>query len=651
MLILLLPATFISVFFTLAGYHARQHTPLADWRTAFLQSATVLGGYMVLFSEFLSLFHALTQIWIAFFWALALIISIILGWKTGWGSEGFSSLKNSWVKPDWFDILAGAILSVVLVLLLYIAVKSPVNNNDALRYHLARVVHWIQDQSLSHFATAYLPQVMHPIGAELEILNTYLLWGNDRLVNLVQWIGLVGTIVAVAGLVSLLGGSKSSLWLAIAFAVSLPIAILESSSAQNDLVTAFWFVVLLYSIFLMFQHKGQTLDVITIGLSLGMGLLTKATFYAYALIPLIYMTSVVFQKYNLRQSIRNLTIIGALAILLNLGFWTRNTLSFGSPFGQRDFVAVHLTHEFHPGLLVTSVIRNISQNLVTPSDSVNAKIVSILKTRLSAFDPTMQQFNLEWGWNHEDLAGNPLHTILIIISLFLLVIFRHKVISNKVWPYLSLVLASYWILSVIIKYDLFGIRYQLPFFMAFAPLFGISIESIDQKNKKNLYRVITILLLLSAFPWVIFNRTRPLIAMRDSTDPYTIPCLAGCTTGSILNEPPEKTMFAVWGTLGGAYVDAMKQVKGTGCKEIGLKLDSSDLEYAYWYLLGAPQNGVRLENLVTYPELERYLDPNFKPCVIICTTCGNGLMTLDSLNLIGEYSKIKIYADRNGLNK
>jgi hypothetical protein len=159
---------------------------------------------------------------------------------------------------------------------------------------------------------------------------------------------------------------------------------------------------------------------------------------------------------------------------------------------------------------------------------------------------------------------------------------------------------------------------------------------------------LTLIFILSAFPWVLFNRTRPLIAMRDSSDPYTIPCIAGCTAGSILIEPPEKTMFAVWGSLGGAYIEAMNQVKETGCQNIGLKLDSNDLEYAYWYLLGAPQNGMRLESIVTYPELERYLDPNFKPCVIICTTCGEQTQ-LFGLERIGSYGdgRIKIFSGEN----
>src|SRR5512137_815959 len=143
MLIPLIPATFIAVFLGLTGYHINQRTPLADWRMAFLQTAAFLGGYMVLVSEFLSLFHALNTLWVAFFWSAALVISVGLGWRNGWIATGVFSLKNAWKKPGWFDIFAGGMIVLIMAFLFLIAVKSPPNNNDSLRYHLARVAHWI----------------------------------------------------------------------------------------------------------------------------------------------------------------------------------------------------------------------------------------------------------------------------------------------------------------------------------------------------------------------------------------------------------------------------------------------------------------------------------------------------------------------------
>lgn len=642
MLILLLPAIFIVVFLNLTGYHFRQRTPLADWRLAFLQSATLMGGYMVLMSEFLSLFHALTTLWVAFFWGLALTTAIMVGWKTGWFTEGFKSLKAEWKKPGWFDILAGTILAIILALLFIVAIKSPVNNNDSLQYHMSRVMHWAQNRGLQHYATSFIPQLFHPLWAELAILNFRLLVNNDQFANLIQWLSMVGVLISVSALASLLGAKKIGQWASVAFIVSLPTGILEASSTQNDYVTAFWLLCLLFFIFRSSQIEIRIFDITIIGMALGLGMLTKGTFYPYAIAPLVFLMISLFVKYKPIKALIYGILIGILAIVLNLGVWSRNFAIFGNPIGPAKSISTFTVHGIGPGRIVAGVTRNITQNLTTPDDHLNNLIVVKLKALLGGLDPMMETFNIEWGWNHEDLAGNPLQLILIAVTLIMLTFYRKRLKDRLAWYYLLVVASMYILLASIVKYDLYGNRYQLPFFAAWAPIFGIAISITGRLSFK--YALI-VLLLLTAFPWVLFNRTRPLIAMRDSSDPFTIPCLAGCTTGSILNEPPEKTMFAVWGNLGSAYVDAMKQVTQTGCQDIGLKLDSNDLEYAYWWLLGAPQNGIRLENIVTYPELERYLDPNFKPCVIICTTCGDQTQ-LFGLKRIGSYGdgRIKIFS-------
>ena len=643
MLILLLPAVFIVVFLNLTGYHVRQRTPLSDWRLAFMQSATFVGGYLVLISELLSLFHALTALWVAILWGLVLGAALLTGWKTGWFTEGFRSLITGWKKPGWFDILAGAILTIILVLLFIVAVKSPVNNNDSLQYHMSRVMHWAQNQGLQHYATGFIPQLFHPILAELAILNLRLFTNNDQFANLIQWFSMVGVLVGVSALASLLGAKKIGQWASVAFVVALPTGILEATSTQNDYVVAFWMVCLLYFVFRTSQIEPKLFDLATIGTALGLGMLTKGTFYPYATVPLLFFLINLFVKYKLIKTLMYCLLIGIIVIALNLGIWSRNFSTFGNPLGPA--VTTFTANKIGPGQFIAGVTRNIAQNLTTPDDHVNELIVVKLKSIFSQLDPGMGSFNIEWGWNHEDLAGNPLHIFLIAGTLIFLFLYRKRMNNRLVWIYILVVVCMYILLSGIVKYDLYGTRYQLPFFAAWAPILGMAISMI---SKPIISSTFTILLLLAAFPWVLFNRTRPLIAMRDSKDPFTIPCLAGCTTGSILNEPPEKTMFAVWGNLGDAYIDAMKQVRETGCQEIGLRLDSNDLEYAYWWLLGAPQNGMRLESIATYPELERYLDPDFKPCVIICTTCGDQPQ-LFGLERIGSYGdgRIKIFSGGN----
>jgi hypothetical protein len=153
-------------------------------------------------------------------------------------------------------------------------------------------------------------------------------------------------------------------------------------------------------------------------------------------------------------------------------------------------------------------------------------------------------------------------------------------------------------------------------------------------------------LLLTTLPYVLFNRTRPLIAMRAVREPYTIPCYLGCTSGTILNESPKTVLFANWIQYREPYSAATDLVLASGCRNVGLRIDSHDPEYTFWWLLNALQSGTRIESLDTYPHLQRYVDPTFKPCAIICTICGDK-PSLHNLDLVGDFSIVRIYMGEN----
>jgi hypothetical protein len=641
MLIILPAITFALTFLAVLGIRAARDSEPASPGHAILQAALLLGGYTALGSEVLSQLRALTPLGAGLLWGLASIVLLLVGLRQGWLAQGLAACRRSWQRPGAFDIAAAAILGVILGLLLLVAIISPANNNDSIHYHMPRVLEWAQSGSLAHFPTAFAAQVQHPIDAELMILQARLLWGTDRLANVIQWLSLVGSLVAVSVMAALFGGDRRAQWLAAAFAASIPLGLLEATSTQNDFVTAFYFGCLLFFVFRPAIKGARAPDALWIGLALGLGLLTKTTFYAYALVPLLFLAYILFKTQKFRQAVLSLLMVAGIAVVLNLGVWSRNIVSFGSPFGQGQFVSAHLGTNLSPGSLIGSLVRGVTQNLATPSERVNAGVVNALKASLGRFDPQMQGFSIEWAWNHEDLAGNPIHLMLLLATGILLVIYRRRLRGRYLFTYFLIVLASFFVLTNAIRYDFYGVRYQLPFWVALGPAFGVAFAALGMKR---LSGALAIILLLAAFPWVLFNRTRPLIAMRPSRDAFTIPCLAGCTTGSILTQPPENIMFAVWGNQRkNEYVGAMDLLKSTSCKNIGLMIDSGDLEYVYWWLLDAPQSGRRLESLNPIPELRRYLDPSFVPCAIICTECGQDAPELNGMDLAGEFGKIKVY--------
>jgi hypothetical protein len=138
----------------------------------------------------------------------------------------------------------------ILVLLFVTGLVSPPNNVDVMQYHMPRVLQWIQNESLAHFPTIYDNQNTRPYFTELLVLNLSVLSGSDYLANIVQLFAAVGTMIAVAGIVSLLGGGRVSQWVAALFTLTLPMSLLQMTTPKDDVMAGFWIAVLLYFVVL-----------------------------------------------------------------------------------------------------------------------------------------------------------------------------------------------------------------------------------------------------------------------------------------------------------------------------------------------------------------------------------------------------------------
>lgn len=283
-------------------------------------------------------------------------------------------------------------------------------------------------------------------------------------------------------------------------------------------------------------------------------------------------------------------------------------------------------------------------HFVSPYEELNAKLAEQLRSVFGSIDQTLANFELTWGWNHEDLAANPVHLLLIAVTVLGLVLARGRRRNRRLLEY-SLVTASVFVMmALVVKFDPWGIRYQLPFWVMWAPVFGVVIFKIGGRKLTSLAIV---LLLLSALPWTFFNRTRPLIAMRDreQSERFTIPCdwHLGCTIGSVLVEPPETALFANAVQLRDPYLKLAADLRSSGCQKIGLRIDSHDREYLFWWVLGAPQSGIRIESVYPLPEVEHLLEMDYQPCAVICTICGDRT-ELHGLPLFEDYREVKLFA-------
>ena len=619
MLTLLPILVFASLFINILGTRQKGSDTLSDWRRSFLIATIVWATLAVILIEGLNLFRGISSHWVAILWATVLIISIAYGVHRGAFRRVLTSPLFPKIQLKWIDIAILMGLIVIILVLGVLAWTSPPNNIDALAYHMPRIAHWIQHSSLRHYPTAYHPQLWNPPGAEILILNGWILWGSDQPANLLQWFSMVASLVGITAIAHLLGAKARGQLVAAAFAISIPMGILQATSAQTDYVTALWLVCMMYFTTLSKRRNLEPVEWASLMLATGLGILTKGTFYAYALPILVWYFIPRLKQHGVWETfIEGLCFIG-VTITLNLGFWARNFITYGGPLGPSEWLGNHAVTQLKPAVWFSGILTKVLLNFSTPWENINAFIISAVDRLHQTLHVDLSRFDLIWAWNHEDSAGNPIHLLALLLAGFILLARRRQDANTLAYRFTIVVFTAFLLHAILVITDQFGIRYQLPFFVLGAPIIGIA---FTQWKLKRISAMTGTAFLVISLPWVLFNSARPLIGMRPRPEPLSLPCIAGCTrTGSVFSRSPTDIIFANWPEVQGPVTEATSATEASGCDTVGLMIDSHDDEYLFWWLLDAPRSGMQIETIYTFPELERYVDPTYKPCAIICTIC------------------------------
>jgi len=502
------------------------------------------------------------------------------------------------------------ILFLLLISFMTATLSAP-NNWDGHSYHLPRVMHWIQNQAIHHYPTEMEKQLIFPPWSEYALAHLHLMWGSDALSNLVQWFSYLSVIIVCSYLGSLLGLSKREQVFAGLFSATLPMALLQSVSVQNDLVTSLWSLVSIVYILRQIQsiHQGLLphpgdLDNLFLGFSVGLAVLTKGTAPIYILPWMLWLLFVGIRSVQRKKIFISLGLVGLLALFINSGHFLRNFQLFGTPLSTPSGLA--LTNEQHSvQATISNLIKNLSLHIPLPGrfTGLSYWVVDMLHKPLG-IDPLEPKLSFEGSTfaapilsNSEHVAGNPIHFFLLMGSLFFILKFQNNKSGNLIVPYLFSLIGVGLLFCFLLKWQQYHSRLHLAMFLMASPLISFGLE-----EKMSRTRFWEPLLICFSFIPLFFSKNHPWLGNQ-----------------SIFMNSKQTQYFYERPHLLSQFQDLADELSKNPCRNIGLTdADHETWEYPLWVMLKAKTPGVNLE----YHQVKRksgVLTQSEKnpPCVIV----------------------------------
>jgi len=577
-----------------------------------------IGIFVVFTTEILSLFKLVNRTSIIISWTIFLVLCsyFLLYFKINLFRNIILNLKKISKSKKLYIYFSLAILFLTLI----IGIIYPPNTGDSHAYHLPRVMQWIQNENVSIFKTSNLQQVSFPPLSEYFLMHFHLFTNNDRLLNLIQWFSLLGCVITVSLITAQLKGNINSQILSVIFCITIPMGILQSTSTQNDLFLSLWIIITVLFIFRYFEK--QTIEnIFGFGISLSLAILTKPTSFIFLFPFCIWLFLFSIKDFKI-ENFKKLFFVLIIFIVLDGLFYYRNYNLFLNLLGYNP----EATNEIiNLKIFTSNLIRNISLNLTLPNVSFNEFIRQIVFNlhemfNISATDPQSTfSSNGKYGGDYfiyfslyETTASNTLHFCLILISIFFLPFYLK--ISSFEKKYLICLISGFLLFSLILKWQPWGNRLLLPFFVLFSSYIGL----VFSKLKSTKYSFIfIILLIIYSLPYIFFNKTRPFLGeifRVNNSLKYNKPFFFS------LNR------YELYFTEGHeSFKKDFKKIshilEQSNCKRIGIFSGEGELvmEYPLWLLAKKINSEIKIFHIYVNNKTKILTNPNYndKPCMVL----------------------------------
>lgn len=613
------------------------------WRQSFLLSSIPCGVWMVYSTEILGLFHRITRLGLSLAWLLAALlaaIALLLVAPSKAPAELSEASRASQEVPEpaigLCDRIALVLAAALAAIVGLTALVSPPNTWDAMEYHMPRVVEWAGNRSVHFYPTVDRQQLSMPPFSEYAMLHTYVLSGSDRFVNLVEWLGYLGSILAISLIAAELGGGRRTQAFAVALAVTVPTALLAASGAKNDNVLTFWIAVTVY-LLLAWKHNHGWLLALSLAAAASLAVFSKGTAFVF-LPPLVLACFLIWTPAARRRFLLCLPIFAVILFSVLGPLWVRNYQMTGSPLGLPYFdgAGPNQTRLFRnsplgPAQAIAGILRNASINLSVPSQRVNDASTRLFSSmmRFIGVDPNdpgqifraqsgrFHPFVVHFAYRNEIIGGNQ-WDFLLFFAACLLYLRHRKVIGSAAGWFALGTIGAFVLFSVLLRWGPWNGKYQMPVFTLATAFIALV---LDRALRPLTNRILAFTLILLCLPLATMNYMRPWLSSRGFSE-------------TLFKVPRRQLYFfdshreIADSFIAAAYDPALRR-----CSQIGLDARLLRFEYPMMALVLRDNPEARFEYADVNNPTTQYADPSAPPpCVVICLGCAG---SAEKLRLYG----------------
>lgn len=422
--------------------------------------------------------------------------------------------------------IAGEIIFSLSMLVIALCTKP--YNWDSMTYHLPRIVHWLQNGSVAHYATHIERQVASPVLSEFTNTHVYsLINQQDSILNLLQTTSFLTNGILIYGITRRLSCSSKYCRLAMILFYTTPIAFGEALTTQVDQYATLWLLCFTY-LFIDYVNKDHVfalcretaLKIVSLSLCIALGYLTKPSIgIAMMILALWLLIMIIVRKDKFGVVAVYFFLALSVIVVVIAPEIIRNIETFGaisSPVaGKRQLIgSLHLKH------IVVNFFKNFTFNLPAiwiydSKDFIYRFVVAIaafleidINNPAIAEDGTAFLVHNVQDYGH-DTAVNPILGWLFIVVIFLFLFGKKKgwlrEIKNQ---YFMVAGASFIVFCCILRWEPFVSRYMISYFAFLCPAVAGQIELFCKERKKieiGLLSIIGLLCITELFGMYFFH--------------------------------------------------------------------------------------------------------------------------------------------------